>query len=146
VILHADGACFGNPGPGGWGAIIVDGTTERELSGYAPSTTNQRMELTAVIEGLRAVPPGSRVQAHSDSAYVVNSFRDDWHARWQRSGWRNAANQPVANRDLWEQLLAETARRRVSWHKVRGHSGDPLNERADRLARQAIATKGGHPG
>jgi ribonuclease HI len=138
VHLHADGACFGNPGPGGWAAIIVDGGTERELSGYAASTTNQRMELTAVLEGLRAIPAGRRVEAYSDSAYVVNSFRDRWHDRWRRSGWRTAANQPVANRDLWEQLLAETALRQVSWHKVRGHSGDPHNERVDRLAKQAI--------
>jgi len=98
-----------------------------------------------VIEGLRAVPPGTRVAAHSDSAYVVNSFRDGWHDRWLRSGWRNAARQPVANRDLWEQLLAETARRSVTWHKVRGHSGDPLNDRADRLAKQAITSRAGHP-
>jgi ribonuclease HI len=146
VIVYADGACFGNPGPGGWAAIIVDGALERELSGFAASSTNQRMELTAVIEGLRAVPPGRRVAVYSDSAYVVNSFRDGWHARWQRSGWRTAANQPVANRDLWEQLLQEAGRRRVTWHKVRGHSGDPLNERVDRLAKQAIASRGGHPG
>ncbi len=98
------------------------------------------MELTAVIEALRAIPARRRVHIVSDSAYVINCFRDGWHERWQRSGWRNAAKQPVANRDLWEQLLAEVVRHEVAWHKVAGHSGDPLNERVDRLARKRAAS------
>jgi ribonuclease HI len=116
----------------------MDRDIERELSGAEPVSTNQRMELTAVIQGLRAIPGRRRVDVYSDSAYVVNCFRDAWHERWERTGWINAGRQPVANRDLWEALLAEHARHDVIWHKVRGHSGDPLNERVDRLARKAI--------
>jgi ribonuclease HI len=97
------------------------------------------MELRAAIEGLAAVPGRRRTHLHSDSAYVVNCFRDGWWRRWERSGWLNAGKQPVANRDLWERLIAETHRHDVVWHKVRGHSGDPLNERVDALARAAIS-------
>lgn len=97
------------------------------------------MELTAAIEGLAAIPGRRRVRLHSDSAYVVNCFRDGWWKRWERDGWLNRGKQPVANRDLWERLLDETRRHDVVWVKVRGHSGDPLNERVDRLARGAIA-------
>jgi ribonuclease HI len=140
VILYTDGACTGNPGPGGWAAVIIDGATERTVSGADPDTTNQRMELMAALEGLRAVPDHRRVRLHSDSAYVVNCFLEGWWRRWERSGWVNSQRQPVANRDLWERLLAETRRLDVSWHKVRGHAGDPLNERVDRLAREAIAS------
>jgi ribonuclease HI len=139
VILSVDGACSGNPGPGGWAAIIVDGDTEREISGAEPLTTNQRMELTAAIEGLAAIAEGRRVHLYSDSAYVVNCFRDRWWERWERAGWTNAGKQPIANRDLWERLLREARSREVEWHKVRGHSGDPLNDRVDALARAAIA-------
>jgi ribonuclease HI len=140
--VYADGACSGNPGPGGWAAIITDGSVEREISGGAALTTNQRMELTAALEALRAIPGRRRVHLFSDSAYVVNCFRDGWHERWEKTGWRNAGRQEVANRDLWEPLVAETGRHDVTWHKVRGHSGDPMNERADRLARKAAATAG----
>jgi ribonuclease HI len=138
-VAYTDGACLGNPGPGGWGVILVERGQERELSGAEPCTTNQRMELTAVIEALRAIPGHRRVHVFSDSAYVVNCFRDGWHQRWRRTGWRNASGRPVANRDLWERLLAEQARHTVVWHKVAGHSGDRLNERADRLAQRAAA-------
>ncbi len=110
------------------------------VSGAAPHSTNQRMELTAVAEGLAAIPGRRRVHVHSDSAYIVNCFREGWWERWERTGWKNSQKQPVANRDLWERLLAETRRHDVVWHKVRGHSGDPLNERADALAREAIQT------
>jgi len=140
VVLYVDGACAGNPGPGGWAAIIIDGGGERTLSGAEPRTTNQRMELTAAIEGLAAIPERRRVQLHSDSAYVVNCFRDGWWERWERDGWLGRGRQPVANRDLWERLLVETRRHDVVWVKVRGHSGDPLNERVDRMARGAIAS------
>jgi ribonuclease HI len=98
------------------------------------------MELRGAIEGLAAIPGKRRVRLYTDSAYVMNCFRDRWYERWERSGWLNAGKQPVANRDLWERLIAETRRHEVDWHKVRGHSGDPLNERVDRLARAAIAS------
>lgn len=110
------------------------------MSGSEPSTTNQRMELMGAIEGLAAIPGRRRVNLYTDSAYVMNCFRDRWYERWERTGWVNAGKQPVANRDLWERLIAQTRRHEVSWHKVRGHSGDPLNERVDRLARAAIAS------
>ena len=140
VVVYTDGACTGNPGPGGWAAIIFEGGSERVVSGGEARTTNQRMELRAAIEGLAAIPGRRRVRLFTDSAYVMNCFRDRWYERWERSGWMNASKQPVANRDLWERLIAETRRHEVVWNKVRGHSGDPLNERVDRLARAAIAS------
>jgi ribonuclease HI len=141
VIVYTDGACSGNPGPGGWAAIVLDGGQERVVSGAEPSTTNQRMELRAAAEGLAAIPGRRRVLLHSDSAYMVNCFRERWWERWEKNGWRNAGKQPVANRDLWERLLAETQRHDVVWIKVAGHSGDPMNERVDALARRAMAAR-----
>ena len=138
ILVYTDGACSGNPGPGGWAAIIIDDGQERELSGGERSTTNQRMEMKGAIEGLAAIDGRRDVALHSDSAYLVNCFRDKWYERWRQNGWRNAQKKPVENRDLWEALIALTERHRVSWHKVAGHSGDPLNERADQLARAAI--------
>src|SRR5262249_56908463 len=108
VLVHPDGACSGNPGAGGWAAILIDGDPERVVSGSAPRTTNQRMELQAVAEGLAAVPAGRRVHIYSDSAYIVNCFRDGWWERWEKNGWRNRQKQPVANRHLWEHILAAT--------------------------------------
>jgi ribonuclease HI len=140
VIVYADGACSGNPGPGGWAAIITDGEHERSITGSEPRTTNQRMELTAAIEGLAAIDGRRRVHLYSDSAYVVNCFRDRWWERWERAGWLNAGKQPIANRDLWERLLAQARRHDVQWHKVKGHSGDVMNDRVDALARGAIAS------
>ena len=118
----------------------MDTGEERAVSGAEPSTTNQRMELRGAIEGLAAIPGRRRVNLYTDSAYVMNCFRDRWYERWERSGWVNSGKQPVANRDLWERLIAETRRHEVVWHKVRGHSGDPLNDRVDRLARAAVAS------
>jgi len=138
VTIYTDGACSGNPGPGGWAAIVIDSGRERELSGGETSTTNQRMELRAALEGLRTLGGRRTVALYSDSAYLVNCFRDKWHVRWRQNGWRNAQKKPVENRDLWEALIALAERHDVTWHKVAGHSGDPLNERADRLARAAI--------
>ena len=143
--MYTDGACAGNPGPGGWGAIIIDGGEERTVSGSEPRTTNQRMELMGATEGLAAIPGRRRVQLYTDSAYVMNCFRDRWYERWERSGWVGAGKQPIANRDLWERLIAQTRRHDVIWNKVRGHSGDPLNDRVDRLARGAIESLGGSP-
>jgi ribonuclease HI len=145
VILYTDGACLGNPGPGGWAAIILDGEDKYEVCGGEPHSTNQRMELRAAIEGLRAVRgEGRRVALHSDSAYLVNGFTLGWVARWQRNGWRTTRGSAVENRDLWEQLAGLGTRHDVEWRKVRGHSGDPLNERADWLAvEQARRSWGG---
>jgi ribonuclease HI len=140
VTVYTDGACVGNPGPGGWAAIVLDGPAERVLTGAEPHSTNQRMELTAAIEGLVAVPGRRLVAVVSDSLYVVNCFRQGWWTRWERDGWLNTRREPVANRDLWERLLAEARRHDVAWRWVRGHSGDPLNERVDRLARGAIGS------
>jgi ribonuclease HI len=136
--MYTDGACSGNPGPGGWGVILIERGQERELSGGERATTNQRMELTAPLQGLRALAGRRRVDIHSDSAYVVNCFRDRWYERWRKNGWLNAQKKPVENRDLWEALIAEVERHDVTWHKVGGHSGHPLNDRADALARAAI--------
>jgi ribonuclease HI len=138
VTIYADGACHGNPGPCGWAAILIDGDTEQEISGAEPSSTNQRMELTAVLQGLRAIAPGRAADIYSDSAYVINCFREKWYERWLENGWKNAQKKPVENRDLWEALLAEVKTRDIAWHKVPGHAGIPLNERADRLATEAI--------
>ena len=138
MTVYTDGACSGNPGPGGWAAVIIDGGREREIWGAEPRTTNQRMELRAPIEALRSLPSQRRVDLYSDSAYVVNCFRDRWYERWRQNGWKNAQRKPVENRDLWEALIAEAERHAVTWHKVAGHSGDLLNERADRLACAAI--------
>lgn len=137
VIAYTDGACTGNPGPGGWGAIIIEGGRERPISGSEAWTTNQRMELRAALEVLRAVAATQRVLVYSDSAYLVNCFREKWYERWRRNGWLNSQRKPVENRDLWEDLISLAEKRNVAWHKVAGHSGDPLNDRADGLARAA---------
>ena len=137
--VYTDGACSGNPGPGGWAALLIDDGLERVVSGAEAQTTNQRMELTAAIEGLAAVSDRRTVHLYTDSSYVMNCFRDRWWARWEANGWLGAAKQSIANRDLWERLIAETRRLDVVWHKVKGHSGDALNDRVDALARGAIA-------
>jgi len=139
IVMYTDGACSGNPGPGGWGVILIEAGRELELSGGENLTTNQRMELTAPLEGLRSLAGRRRVAIYSDSAYVINCFRDKWYVRWRKNGWINSQKKPVENRDLWEPLIAEVERHDVTWHKVAGHSGDPLNDRADALARAAIA-------
>src|SRR3972149_950503 len=130
VRLYPEGACSGNPAPGGGGAIVIDDGREIELSGGESPTTNQRMELMGPIEGLRALAGRRVVAIYSDSAYVVNCFRDKWYERWRENGWRNAQKKPVENRDLWEALLAAVERHDVVWHKVAGHSGHEMNERA----------------
>jgi len=140
VTIYSDGACSGNPGAGGWAAVVIDGTLERDLAGGEPSTTNQRMELRGAIEGLRAVKGHRNVALYSDSAYIVNCFRDKWYERWRQNGWKNAQKKAVSNRDLWEALIEQVERHHVTWHKVAGHSGDVLNDRADRLARAAIGS------
>jgi ribonuclease HI len=139
VVIYTDGACSGNPGPGGWAAVLRLGDHEREISGGERHTTNQRMELRAAVEGLRALTRPCRVRLHSDSAYLINCFRERWYDNWLRNGWVSRAKTPVGNRDLWEQLIRLNEIHDVEWIKVAGHSGDPLNERCDELAREAAA-------
>jgi ribonuclease HI len=137
VEMWTDGACKGNPGPGGWGAFLRSGGHERELFGGEAETTNNQMELTAVIEGLRALTRPCRVHLHVDSTYVMNGVRS-WMANWKRNGWRTQAKKPVKNVELWQSLDAEVARHEVTWSWVKGHSGDPGNERADQLANRGV--------
>jgi ribonuclease HI len=134
VELWTDGACSGNPGPGGWACLLRSGSHERELYGSDPATTNNRMELMAVIEGLAALNRPCRVTVHIDSAYVMHAVVKNWIPAWQKRGWKTAAKTPVANQDLWERLIAELARHDVAWRKVKGHAGVELNERVDALA------------
>lgn len=138
IDLFTDGACSGNPGPGGWGAILRWRDVEKELSGAEPQTTNNRMELMAVIEGLRAVNRSCRVHIVTDSQYVLKGVTE-WLAGWKARGWKTADKKPVKNEDLWRMLEAEIARHTISWLWVKGHAGHAENERADALARQAIA-------
>jgi ribonuclease HI len=134
VELWTDGACSGNPGPGGWAAILRWNGHERVLSGGEALTTNNRMELMSVIRGLEAITRPMHVVVHTDSAYVEGAFRHGWLRSWQRNGWRNAARQPVRNRDLWERLAELAEGHRIEFQRVRGHAGVELNERVDRLA------------
>ena len=138
VTLYTDGACSGNPGKGGWGAILLYNGNKKELSGAEPMTTNNRMEMTAIIEGLRQLKRPCRVRVCSDSAYVVNCFRQNWIGYWRRNGWKNSRNKPVENRDLWEKLLELMDIHQVEFVKVKGHADDPWNNRCDELAREAI--------
>ena len=138
VIIYTDGACSGNPGPGGWGCVLIHGERVRELSGAEAGTTNQRMELQAAIAALSALKKPCRVRLYSDSAYLVNGFRQHWLDNWQRNGWLNARKQPVENQDLWRKLLELAHIHQVEWLKVKGHDGDQYNETCDRLARTAL--------
>ena len=133
VHAFTDGACSGNPGPGGWGAVLQFGDHERELHGGAPDTTNNRMELTAAIEALKALSEPCRVRLTTDSTYVKDGITQ-WLANWKRNGWKTAAKKPVKNQDLWQALDHESVRHEIDWCWVKGHSGHPENERADRLA------------
>ena len=137
VEIYTDGACSGNPGPGGWGAILRYGENEKELSGGAAETTNNRMELSAAIEALRALKRPSRVRIHTDSTYVKDGITK-WIVNWKRNGWRTAAKKPVKNVDLWQDLDDALKDHDVEWHWVKGHAGHSENERADALARSAV--------
>ena len=134
VIMYTDGACSGNPGPGGWGALLIWNDTEKELSGGAPDSTNNRMEMQAVIEGLRALKEPCHVKIHSDSALIINAFKQRWIENWQKRGWKKADKKPVENRDLWEEMLKVMSPHKVDWIKVKGHSTNELNNRVDRIA------------
>ena len=137
VVIYSDGACKGNPGPGGWGAWLRWGAHEKELFGGEPLTTNNRMELTAVIESLALLKRRTPVAVYTDSEYVKNGITT-WIHGWKKRGWRTADNKPVKNIELWQRLDALVAQHSVQWHWVRGHTGDPGNERADALANRGV--------
>ena len=140
VNLYTDGACKGNPGPGGWGVVIIkNGKPVDEIYGGESNTTNNRMELLAVIHGLNKIEDAGTVRVNTDSMYVKNGITS-WINKWVENGWKTAAKKPVANQDLWQQLDAALKRHSVIWHWVKGHSGDPMNERCDNLARAAAMT------
>ncbi len=138
VIIHTDGACSGNPGPGGWGAILDYNTTRKELYGGEAGTTNNRMELTAAIEALKALTRPCLVEMHVDSQYVKDGITK-WISNWQRNGWKTADKKPVKNVELWQALAEAIKPHDISWHWVKGHAGHPDNERADELARLGMA-------
>lgn len=137
IIVYTDGACSGNPGPGGWGAVLFYGEHHLELSGGEEHTTNNRMELLSVIEALSKLKEPCKVKVHSDSAYLVNCFQQGWYRGWQKNGWLNSKKQPVENQDLWKRLLALREIHQVEFAKVKGHSNDRWNNRCDELARAA---------
>ena len=137
VIIYTDGACRGNPGPGGWGVVLRYQGNLKTLNGFDPETTNNRMELTAVIEGLRALSRSCDIELHTDSKYVMQGV-NEWLSNWKSNGWKTAAKKPVKNVDLWQQLDDEVARHQIDWNWVRGHSGVEDNEFADQLANAAI--------
>ena len=139
VEIYTDGACRGNPGPGGWGAILRAQDQQKELSGAEAQTTNNRMELTAVIMALAALKRGAAVHLHTDSKYVLDGY-SKWLPQWKARGWRTADKKPVKNQDLWERLDAEAQRHEIEWQWVKGHSGNEGNEHVDRLANEAIDT------
>ncbi len=137
VVIHSDGACHGNPGPGGWAAVLVSGTHKKELSGGVPATTNNRMELQAAIEALAALKQPCEVEFHTDSNYLRDGITK-WMLGWKRNGWRTKSKQPVKNEDLWRRLDEAVSTHTVKWHWVKGHAGDAGNERCDELATAAI--------
>ena len=141
VALYTDGACSGNPGPGGWGCVLLYKQKRLEKSGYEQHTTNNRMEILAAIRGLEALKEGCAVDLYSDSAYLVNAFEKGWLRNWQRNGWLKSDKKPVENQDLWQQLLALCATHKVKWHKVKGHASNVENNRCDELATGEIKQK-----
>ena len=140
ITIYTDGACSGNPGPGGWGAILILDQYKKKLSGAEKGTTNNRMELTAAIMALSALKKPCHVELFSDSAYLVNAFNNDWIKNWQKNGWRNSQKKPVENKDLWEKLVMLTANHEVAFVKVKGHADNEWNNRCDELAVAARET------
>ncbi|MBR2467794.1 MAG: ribonuclease HI [Clostridia bacterium] len=138
VELYTDGACSGNPGPGGYGIVLRYKGIEKEFSGYADNTTNNRMEITAVIEGFKLLKEPCEVTVYSDSAYTLNAFLQGWIENWQQNNWRTANKKPVLNLDLWQELLSIIEQHKVTWVKVKGHADNELNNRCDALARKQI--------
>jgi ribonuclease HI len=141
VIIYTDGACSGNPGPGGWGVVLLYGKHRKEMSGSEENTTNNRMELKAAVEALKALKEPCKVKLHSDSAYMVNCFQQGWYKGWIKNGWKNSKKQPVENQDLWKELLALMDVHQVEYIKVKGHADNELNNRCDELATSAIVRK-----
>ena len=140
VTIYTDGACSGNPGPGGWGSILMFGDVKKEISGAKKDTTNNIMEITAVIEALKCLKEECEVEVYSDSAYVVNAFNQGWITNWIKNNWRNASKDPVKNKELWQELIALTEKHKVTFIKVKGHSDNEFNNRCDTLATGAIKT------
>lgn len=140
VTIYTDGACSGNPGPGGWGSILMAGNNQKEISGGQKDTTNNIMELTAVIEALKLLKRPCEVDLYSDSAYVVNAFLQDWISSWIKNNWKNSNKEEVKNKELWQELVELTQTHKVTFHKVKGHSDNEYNNRCDELARNAIKT------
>ncbi len=138
VIIYTDGACSYNPGPGGWAAVLIYKGNEKRISGFEPETTNNRMELSAVLEALKALKEPCSVVVHTDSAYIHNAFERGWIDKWLSNGWKNASKQPVENQDLWKAILQAAQNHKVSYKKVKGHANDKYNNICDELARKAI--------
>jgi ribonuclease HI len=138
VVIYTDGACSGNPGPGGWGTILMYKNVKKEISGYMENTTNNIMEITAVIEGLKLLKYECEVEIYSDSAYVVNAFNNHWIEGWRKKNWINSSKEPVKNKELWQELYNLTKQHNVKFIKVKGHSDNEYNNRCDELARLAI--------
>lgn len=138
VNIYTDGACSGNPGPGGWAAILFYKGFQKEIAGAQMDTTNNRMELTAALKALECLKEPCDVELYTDSAYLCNAFVQRWVDNWQKNGWRTSKKEPVENQDIWEQLIAQTHKHRITWRKVKGHSDNEHNNRCDVLARAAI--------
>ena len=138
IVLYTDGACSGNPGPGGWGAVLMYKNAKKQISGFEPDTTNNRMELTAVIKGLLCLKERCMVEVYTDSAYVLNAFQKGWIVAWENNGWKTANKKPVENQDLWHALLNLTKDHVVHFNKVKGHSTDEINNLCDKLATDEI--------
>lgn len=138
VEIYTDGACSGNPGPGGWAAVLIHKDKKKEISGYAPDTTNNRMELYAALAALKALKEPCKVSLYTDSAYLFNAFTEGWLISWQNNGWKTAKKDPVENQDLWKELLNAVISHKISWKKVKGHSDNEYNNRCDVLARHQI--------
>ena len=137
ILIYTDGACSGNPGPGGWGAILIHGENRKEIKGGEEQTTNNRMELIAAIRALEALKRRSKIELHTDSNYLRDGITK-WINKWKRNGWRTSQKKSVKNEDLWKELDALRGEHDISWHWVKGHAGHPLNERADELAREGM--------
>lgn len=138
MTIYTDGACSGNPGPGGWAAVLIYGENKKEIAGFAPDTTNNRMELLSAVNALKCLKAPCEVDLYSDSAYLTSAFQKNWLASWVRNAWVKSDKKPVLNRDLWEELLDLTAVHRVSWHKVKGHANNEYNNLCDKLATDQI--------
>lgn len=138
VTIYTDGACSGNPGPGGWGCVLIYNGIEKQISGFQNDTTNNRMEMQAVIEALSRLKEPCDIDLYSDSAYVVNAFLQDWVTNWIQNSWRTAEKKPVKNDDLWKELISLASTHTIRWHKVKGHADDKYNNICDRLARGEV--------